>query len=183
LDVVNAKLKDGRTVLIREFRIEDKEKLIEMYESLSDEAVRWGLPPYNRERIERGWLSNLQNIIAVVALYENKIVGHAQVFKFPHARRKGTGDLVIYLHQNFLNVGLGTALLTKLIELAKKERLHRIGLHVIADNKQAIYLYKKFGFRIEGVMKDTYFGEDGKYHDEVAMGLIVANSTSPNRVS
>jgi hypothetical protein len=59
----NVELKDGRTVLIREFRIEDKEKLIEMYGVLSDEAVRWAMPPYSRERIER-WLSNLQNLIA-----------------------------------------------------------------------------------------------------------------------
>jgi RimJ/RimL family protein N-acetyltransferase len=181
LDVVNVKLKDGKTVLIREFRMKDKEKLIEMYESLSDEAVRWGLPPYTRERIERGWLSNLQNIAAIVAFYNDKIVGHAQIFKFPHPRRKGTCDLVIYLLQGFHNVGLGTAMLTKLIELAKKERLHRIGLHVIADSKLAVHLYQKLGFKIEGVMKDAYLGEDGKYHDELVMGLILANSTSPNQ--
>jgi len=91
LDIVNVKLKDGRAVLIREFRIEDKEKLIEMYESLSDEAVRWGMPPYTRERIERGWLSNVQNLIPIVALYKDKVVGRGQVFKFPHSRRKGIG--------------------------------------------------------------------------------------------
>ena len=64
-------------------------------------------------------------------------------------------------------------MLTKLIELAKKEGLHRIGLDVIADNKRAIQLYQKFGFKIEGVKKDAYFGEDGKYHDELVMGLIL----------
>ena len=78
-------------------------------------------------------------------------------------------------------MGLGTAMLTKLIELAKKERLHRIGLHVIADSKLAVHLYQKLGFKIEGVMKDAYLGEDGKYHDELVMGLILANSTSPNQ--
>jgi len=182
LDVVKVKLKDGRTVLIREFRIEDKERLIEMCESLSDEAVRWGLPPYTRERIERGWLSNLQNLIAIVAFYRGKVVGHAQIFKFPHSRRKGTGDLVIYLHQDFHNIGLGTAMLTKLIELAKKEKMRRIGLSVVVDNKRAVSLYQKFGFKIEGVMKDAYFGEDGRYHDELVMGLILASPTSSNRV-
>lgn len=166
------KLKDGRTVRIREFRIGDKESFIEMYASLSSEALRWAMPPYTREVIER-WLSNLQNIIAIVALYDNKIVGHAQIYKFPHSRRKGTSNLVIYLHQDFHNVGLGTAMLTKLIELAKREGLHRIGLHVIADDKPAIHLYKKLGFKIEGVMKDSYFGEDGRYHDELVMGLIL----------
>jgi len=173
LDVVKVKLKDGRTILIKEFQIEDKEKLIEMYESLSDEAVRWGLPPYTRERLEKGWLSNLQNLIAIAAFYNNRIVGHAQIFKFPHPRRKGTGDLIIYLHQDFHNVGLGTVMLAKLIELAKKEKLHRIGLDVIVDNRQAIGLYQKFGFKIEGVKKDAYFGEDRKYHDELVMGLLL----------
>jgi putative acetyltransferase len=166
----NVELKDGRTVLIREFRIEDKEKLIELYGVLSDEAVRWALPPYSRERIER-WLSNLQNLIVIVAFYKDKIVGHAQIYKFPHPRRKGTGDLIVYLHQDFHAVGLGTAMLTEVIELAKKEGLYRIWLQVIADNKPAIHLYKKLGFKIEGVMKDSYFGEDGNYHDELVMGL------------
>ena len=182
MDVVNVKLKDGRTVLIREFRIEDKENFIEMYKSLSDEAVRWGMPPYTGERIKR-WLDNMQNLIALVAIYNGKIVGDAHIFKFPHSRRKGTCDLAIYLHQDFHNVGLGTAMLTKLIELAKKEKLHRIGLSVIAGSKLAVHLYQKLGFKIEGVMKDAYFGEDGKYHDELVMGLILANSTSPNQVA
>jgi len=31
-------------------------------------------------------------------------------------------------------------------------------------------------------MKDAYLGEDGRYHDELVMGLILANPTSSNRV-
>ena len=153
--------------------MDDTEKFIEMYESLSAEAVRWGMPPYDRERLERGWLSNLQNLISIVALYKDKIVGHAQILKFPHPRRKGTGDLVIYLHQGFHNVGLGTAMMDELIAIARTEGLHRIGLSVIADNKLAVHLYEKFSFKSEGLKKDAYFGEDGKYHDELMMGLII----------
>jgi hypothetical protein len=41
-------LKDGRVVQIRELRMEDKERFAEMYESLSAEAVRWGMPPYDQ---------------------------------------------------------------------------------------------------------------------------------------
>jgi RimJ/RimL family protein N-acetyltransferase len=65
-------------------------------------------------------------------------------------------------------------MISYLLELAKKENLHRIGLHVIADNKIAIHLYEEFGFKTEGVMRDAYFGADGKYHDEIAMGLVWA---------
>lgn len=69
-------------------------------------------------------------------------------------------------------------MLTKLIELAREEGLHRISLDVIADNKPAIHLYQKFGFKIEGVKKEAYFGEDGKYHGELVMGLILSSSTN-----
>lgn len=116
-----ATLKDGRVVLIREFGMEDKEKLFQMYESLSAEAVRWGMPPYTTDRIEKWWLSNLQNLTPIVALHGDKIVGHAQIFKRAHARRKGTADLGMYLHQDFHNVGLGAAMLPKLLELARRE--------------------------------------------------------------
>lgn len=172
LEAVTVNLKDGTTVQIRLLKPEDKDKLVEMYESLSSEAVRWGMPPYTRETIER-WFGNIQNVTAVVAFYIDKIVGHAQIFKFPHPRRKGTAELATYIHQDFQNVGLGTALLSRLIEIAKDEGLHRIGLYVVADNKRAIHLYQKFGFKIEGVMKDAYFGEDGKYHDMLVMGLLL----------
>ncbi len=178
---VVVKLKDGRPVLVRSFQLDDKEGLIRFYESLPDSALRWALPPYTRERLESGWLSNLQNLIILVALHENQIVGHAQVFKFPNPRRKGVGDLVIYLHQDFHNQGLGAAMLSELIKLAKTEGLHRLGLHVVADNKPAVHLYEKFGFKAEGVLKGSYFGEDGRYHDELAMGLILASSTNPSQ--
>jgi putative acetyltransferase len=169
------KLKDDREVNVRFLNAEDKERLFEMFASMSDEALKWGMPPYTREVIER-WMSNLPNLIALIAEYNNRIVGYATIFKYAHPRRKGTSDLGMYLHQDFHNIGLGTAMLSLLLELAKKENMHRIGLHVIADNHIAIHLYEKFGFKIEGVMKDAYFGADEKYHDEIAMGIIWALS-------
>jgi len=171
LKLWNAKLKDGREVTVRFLVLEDKEKLVEMFASMSDEALKWGMPPYTREVVER-WVGNIQNLIPLVAEHDNRIVGYASIYKYAHPRRKGTSDLVMYLHQEFHNVGLGTAMLNRLLELAKEEGVHRIGLHVIADNRIAVHLYEKFGFRVEGVMKDSYFGADGKYHDEIVMGLV-----------
>jgi RimJ/RimL family protein N-acetyltransferase len=120
-----------------------------MYESLSAEAVRWGMPPYTRDRIEKWWLSNLQNLIPIVALHGDRIVGHAQISTPAHARRKGTADLAMYLHQDFHNVGLGAAMLPKLLELARREGLRRVGLTVVAENARAVRLYEKFGFKVK----------------------------------
>jgi len=172
LELVRVKLRNGKTVIIRRFWPKDREKLIEMYASLSNEAVQWGMPPYTREKLER-WFANLENYISLVAFYDNRIVGHAQIYKNPHPRRKGTGGLIIYIHQDFHNVGLGTSMLEQLLKLAREEKMHRLTLWVVADNKRAIHLYEKMGFKIEGIMKDAYFGAEGNYHDELVMGLIL----------
>ncbi|MDH5448131.1 MAG: GNAT family N-acetyltransferase [Candidatus Bathyarchaeota archaeon] len=169
------RLKNGRESVVRRFTAKDKEKVVEMFASMSKKALEWAMPPYTKDRLERGWWSRIQHLIALVAEYRNRIVGYAQIFKHPNPRHRGIGELLIYLHQDFHNVGLGTAMNEYLIELAKKERLHRIGLSVVADNKIAIHMYEKLGFKIEGICKDAYFGDDGKYHDMGYMGLILTH--------
>jgi len=170
------RLKDGKESVVRRFTTEDKEKVIEMFASMSEKALEWAMPPYTRDRLESGWWSHMQNLIALIAEHKNRIVGYAQIFKYPNPRRKGIGDMLVYLHQDFHNIGLGTAMTGYLIELAEKEELHRIGLSAVADNRIAIHMYENLGFKIEGIFKDAYFGDDEKYHNMAYMGLILANT-------
>jgi len=143
-----------------------------MYASMSPESVKWGLPPYDRARIER-WTSDPANNITLVARSDSVIVGHLQMWRIPYQRRKGVVELFIYIHQDFQNVGLGTMMMRKAIELARENGFHRIGLTVVADNKRAIKVYEKVGFKTEGTIREAFFGEDHRYHDEVEMGILL----------
>ncbi len=169
----SVQLKDGRTVLLRPYRAEDKEELVTLYASLSPETLRWSLPPYDREKIDR-WTSDPSSSIILMAWSETRAVGHLQVFLRTFSPRlKGLGELIIYLHQDYQNVGLGTAMMREAVRLAREKGLHRLSLSVIADNRPAIRIYEKVGFHHEGLRLQEYFGEDGKYHDVVEMGLLL----------
>jgi hypothetical protein len=50
-----ATLKDSRVVQTKELEMEDKRTLLGMYESVSEDALQWGMPPYEIEVIDR-WL-------------------------------------------------------------------------------------------------------------------------------
>ena len=168
----DALLKDGRRIILTLYRPEDKEALVSMYANMSPEAIKWGLPPYDRARIER-WTSDLTNNITLLARSEDRVVGHLQMFRIPFERRKGVAELFIYIHQDFQNLGLGTRMMKKAIELAKERGFHRIGLTVVADNDRAIKVYEKVGFKKEGLARETFYGDDHRYHDEVEMGLLL----------
>jgi RimJ/RimL family protein N-acetyltransferase len=168
----SAVLKDGRKITLRDYGPADKEALVAMYAALSPETVRWGLPPYDRAKVER-LTSNLEYKINLIALSDSRIVGHLQIYTVPMQQMKGVGELLIYLHQDFHNLGLGTAMMREAIREARARGWHRVRLTVVAENHRAIRSYEKVGFEREGLSRDNYFGEDGKYHDEVQMGLLI----------
>jgi len=165
-------LKDGREVRLRSLAVDDKERLLTMFSSMSESALRWGMPPYTRERIER-WFAGIQDMFGVVALNSDRIVGYSSIYRQPYPRRKGIGDLGIYLHQDFHGVGLGTAITEQMLALAEEQGMHRISLEVVEDNKVAVLLYSKFGFKTEGKLRDSYFGGDNRYHNTLIMGKIL----------
>jgi putative acetyltransferase len=143
-----------------------------MYAGLSKDSLRWGMPPYNRERIDR-FTADPENKIILVALDKDRIVGHMQIGIATNARFRGIGELFIYLHQDFQNIGLGTALMKEGLNQARARKLHRVELTVVVDNLRGIRSYEKVGFQREGVKRENYLGEDGKYHDEIVMGILL----------
>jgi len=166
------KLKNKNKATLRSLNSEDGEKLFSMFSSTSDKALKWSRTPFTVDVIQE-WISNLSHLIALVVEYENKIVGFGFIKKFQHIRRQGVGDLTIYLHHNFHHMGLGTMIMEKLLELARRDHMHRIEHSIVAKNIAALGLYKKFGFKTEGLSQESFMDNDGKYHDLVYVGLIL----------
>jgi RimJ/RimL family protein N-acetyltransferase len=165
-------LRDGRVVTVREFKREDFASMLVMFQSLSKEALQFGRPPYDQPRLER-WVSGLEGGILLLALDRANVVGVSMIFGRALARLKGVGELVIYIHQGYHGQGLGSFLTRTILLEAKRRGFHRVGLEVVADNVAAIKMYERAGFLREGRLKDAFFGDDGKYHDELVMGILL----------
>jgi RimJ/RimL family protein N-acetyltransferase len=165
-------LKDSRVVTLRFLTPEDKENILMMFSSMADDTLRWSLPPYDEKWIDRT-LSMIEILIPLIAVHEDRIVGSCTIAKSRHARRKGVGDIGIFIHEDFHNIGLGTALMKCALDLARKQGLHRIWLEVVEENKSALHLYEKIGFEIEGRLRSSFLGDDDKYHDSLIMGILL----------
>jgi ribosomal-protein-alanine N-acetyltransferase len=86
----------------------------------------------------------------------------------------GEGDVVtIAVHPQRWGLGIGSALLTELIEEARRRGCRRLFLEVRADNPRARKLYERFGFVEVGVRKG-YYPPSGV--DAIVMRLEMAKS-------
>jgi RimJ/RimL family protein N-acetyltransferase len=164
-------LKNGRIVSVRPYEADDFEKLLSMFASLSEAALRYGMPPYDRARLEL-WTDMKRNLL-FLALDGDRVIGVGTVWGSTRPREKGVGGFATYIHQDYQNQGLGSNLTRLLLDQARRRGFHRISLQVVAENTAAIRVYEKAGFKHEGAMKDAYFGDDQKYHDNLIMGIIL----------
>lgn len=88
--------------------------------------------------------------VFVIARDGNKIVGNTSIER-QRWKRNHMGRFAIAITQGYRGVGLGKHLMSEVIKLAKNEfgsGLKVIQLEVYANNKPAISLYKKMGFKI-----------------------------------
>ncbi len=123
----------------------------------------------------------MTNSFHLLALDRDTIVGHLHVFRYAwNPRVHGNGELIIYLNQDFQGVGLGTVMVREAMSIARQKGIHHLVLSVVADNRSAIKLYEKVGFEHEGLRREDYLGEDGKFHDVVEMGVLLFHQRGPS---
>ena len=110
----------------------------------------------------------------LVAEIDGQVVGSIGLTVNPRPRRRHTADLGMAVDQDHQGRGIGTALLAAVIDLADQWlNVHRIELTVMATNLSAIRLYERFGFVVEGRLRDFSFTA-GAYADALAMARLRA---------
>lgn len=110
----------------------------------------------------------------LVADDSGRIVGFLTFKRNPLKRLNHTGSFGMGILEDYRNQGIGYKMLRNLIIWAKKQNgLEKICLGVLSTNERAIATYKKAGFEEEGREIRQIKFENGKYADNILMGLII----------
>ena len=168
---------NGLKVVFRPEQPTDTEMLWVMFSTLSKKSASNLLPPFSRELIE-SWTSeiNYKEVLAIVAVLtetDNKrIIGSTSLRFNSQEALKHKAELGLIIHDDYQNMGIGTALLKHIINVARTKKLKKIHLNVNAENDRAIRLYKKAGFTTEGKLEKASL-VNCKYGDEYRMALFL----------
>lgn len=84
--------------------------------------------------------------VMFVAKDGGRVVGDASLSRLPR-RMQHRGDFGIGVLRAYWDGGIGSRLLSAVIQFAKENAFEGIDLQVRSDNAAAIHLYEKFGFR------------------------------------
>jgi len=166
-------LKGGQTVTVREANEDDAAAIKNVVNDVASE--KYHVVP---ERSREDWDEAVKEIksrkgLIIVAQVDGKTVGMTYLVRGKFEKNKHVGFLGISILMGFRRIGIGTAVMNYIIEWAEKqEKLEKVSLTVFSTNKAAINLYRKFGFKVEGISKKQYKIE-GRYIDEITMGKFL----------
>ncbi len=136
--------KSGTPLLVRPYHASDFESLVTMYDDLDSFSRTMGLPPATKPQI-RNWLTRLvERGWNLVALDDKRVIGH--VVATPSS--SPTPEILIFVHQDFRNCGVGTELMQQLIAYAGDKNHDGLSLEVTTGNDRAISVYENIGFEV-----------------------------------
>ncbi|MCR5384470.1 MAG: GNAT family N-acetyltransferase [Saccharofermentans sp.] len=169
-------LKDGRKCILKPNSPEYAEAMIKYLTKTSGETEFLLRYPdevnYTLESEQKILQRLLEDpyVIMMAAIVDGKVAGNGSVSGIGDKRKiRHRCSMAIALYEEYWGLGIGTAMIGYMTELAREIGWHQMDLEVVAENEQAQALYKKCGFIESGRRHNALLFDDGTYHDEILM--------------
>lgn len=162
---------------IRKIELNDSENFLNMLKQLDNETEFMLYEPGERRKTVADIESFIKssensNSLLLVVEDEGAIVGFLSADRGSLNRIKHSAYIVIGILKKYRSKGLGEILFSTMEKWAKESGITRLELTVIKQNEVGIKLYKKMGFKIEG-LKENSILLNGVYVDEYYMGKLL----------
>lgn len=178
-DSIHITLKNNNTVTIRKATSADAAQILNLIQLYLDNAeyIPINSSDFNKtvEEIE-AWiqkLNNANNSVMLVAEHNGKLIGNLDLTGHHRKALQHTAVLGMGVLLEWRNTGLGTALLKKAIDWAKRDTILEIlTLDVYTENIVGIALYRKQGFKEVGIVPN-FIKDNDRYYDNMSMWMAL----------
>jgi L-amino acid N-acyltransferase YncA len=169
-------LDDGTQVRCRLMVPTDVHRLLAFARSLPEDDLQFLRVDITRMLVVMLWAQNVKSgqTVTVLAEEEHEVVGYASVHHNQVSWQRHIGDLRVQVGPAYRGRGLGRALGREIFAIAPEMGLRKIVAQMTPDQKQAIALVSRSGFREEAVLHDFVIDRRGRMNDLVVMTCDVA---------
>ena len=154
-------LRDGTPVTIRPIRPEDEPLMVDFHKALSEQSVYYRFfrsitfdRRIEHERLARVCFLDYDRELALVAVQQNS-AGNTQIIgvgRLSHQRDLDDAEFALLIADGFQGHGLGTELLTRLVDIGRREGFRRLVAYMLPENRGMIRVSERLGFHIKRTM-------------------------------
>src|SRR5947208_7986307 len=165
----------GTSVTIRDAAPADAEAICRIYNQGIEDRVATLETELRTADERRAWMAGKgpHHPVIVAENERGEVVGWGSLNAF-NARDayRHVADFSVYAERGYRGKGVGSALLSRLIELGRQHGFHKLVLSAFANNTGGMALYNKHGFRTVGIYKEQGL-LDGRGVDTIVMEKLL----------
>lgn len=165
----------GDLVELTPARDEDSDRYFEWINDRELVVLNGAFHPVAREEHD-GWFARVRArqdmvLFSIRTVADGELIGSCQLHTIDPVHRSAELQIRIGSRRHW-GRGLGTEAVRLLLQVGFADLgLHRIHLHVLADNERARRTYRRNGFVEEGVLREAAF-VGGAFRDLVVMSIL-----------
>jgi len=170
---------DGKTLTLRLMTAEDKQALLGFARSLPENDLLFLSIDITRPEAVDRWVSSIQDgrIKTIFAEIDGRIVGHGSIGHNEMLWTRHLGEIQLLVRPELRSLGLGSLLAHELFALARERGLKKIVARMAFDQRGAIRLFERLGFRAEALLTDYVIDRNDRTHDLIVMSYDVTGLT------
>ena len=169
-------LKNGKTCVLRSVEPEDAERMIAYMKIMLGETPFLMRTPEEFDYTVEGEADVLRKrrddprALMIVAEADGEIIAASDVTPMgAKSRTLHRATLGMSVRKDYWSMGIGSAMMERLISHARQSGFEQIELEVVSANRRAIGLYVKYGFQVFGTRPHGLKYADGSYADDYMM--------------
>jgi len=173
-----AKVK-GNEVTIRLMTPEDGEELLAFARSLPERDLLFLSIEITRPEVVAGWVRHIEEgrTFTVIAEAAGELIGHGTLYLSELTWTRHMGEIQLLISRSYRGAGLGHLLANEVFTIAQELGLQKIIARMAADQKGALKVFERLGFKAEALLADFVIDREGRTHDLIVMSHDVTGLT------
>ena len=174
-------LRDGTSLALRLMTPADAHRVHAFARTLPEGDLMFLRTDITKAVVVMLWGQNIKSGLTVTVLAEkgSEILGYASMHHNEVTWQRHLGELRIVVGAPYRSLGLGKELACEIFGIAREMGLRKIVGHMTPDQKAAIAMVTRHGFRQEALLRDFVMDREGRTHDLIVMTCEVQAMPAP----
>ncbi|MFV0388463.1 MAG: GNAT family N-acetyltransferase [Pyrinomonadaceae bacterium] len=154
---------------------EDKGAMLNFGRALPEDDLLFLAVDITSEDAVDDWIRRLSSGILRTILVEidGKLVGHGSLIHEEQVWTRHLGGIILLLAPEARGQGIGQVLAEELFVYANELGLQKIVARMASEQKGAIKVFEKLGFKMEALLTDCVIDRNGRTHDLIMMSYDI----------
>jgi RimJ/RimL family protein N-acetyltransferase len=163
-------LPGGERLLLRPLAHLDEQGLVDLFSRASPEDLAYFRDDAGDPSVVRSWVQNLdlKQVYPLIAVVDGLIVGDATLH-FRERYHRHLAWVRIFLDRSYRRRGIGTLMLSNLIDIARRLGLQQLYTEVVSTQGRVIKAFEDVGFQHAVTLPDYFITSSGETLDMVVL--------------